>query len=423
MSVLGSASADHRLAEGEVREVLSGAFSRVDVAGRKVLVIIPDGTRTAPMPLMFRLLGEVLGRRVARLDYLVALGTHPPLDDAALGRLVGTPVSAGSAGASRVLNHRWDLPETFATVGTIPADEVAQASDGLLSVDIPVRLNRLVGEPGRANPYDLVLVCGPVFPHEVAGFSGGAKYFVPGIAGPEVINVTHWIGALATSRRIIGVADTPVRRLIDRAASLVPTPSLLIAMVMHGEALRGLFVGGMGDAWRAAVELSAELDIVWVERPYRRVLSVVPTIYDDLWTGAKGMYKLEPAIEDGGEVVLYAPHISEVSYVHGGHIDAVGYHVRDYFLARWEQVRHVPWGVLAHSTHLRGDGSFRDGVERPRIRVTLATAIPRERCERIGLGYIDPSTIDPEEWAGREHEGVLLVRRAGEMLYRLRPRD
>ena len=75
---------------------------------------------------------------------------------------------------------------------------------------------------------------------------------------------------------------------------------------------------------------------------------------------------------------------------------------------------------FAHSTHLRGDGSFRDGVERPRIRVTLATGIPRERCERIGLGYLDPATVDPEQWAGQEDEGVLLVRRAGEMLYRLR---
>jgi len=421
VTLLGSVRAEQPLDEGAVRAVLGDALGAADVDGCRVLVIIPDGTRTAPMPLMVRLLGEVLGPRVARLDYLVALGTHPAMSDAALSKLVGAPVRDGVAGSSRIVNHRWDLPETFATLGTISSGEVAEASGGRLALDIPVRLNRLVGSPGGDNPYDLVVVCGPVFPHEVAGFSGGNKYFVPGIAGPEIINVTHWIGALVTSREIIGVADTPVRRLIDRAASLVPTPSLLLAMVMHGEALRGLFVGDMVEAWRAAVELSAELDIVWVERPYRRVLSMVPTIYDDLWTGAKGMYKLEPAIADGGEVIIYAPHISEVSTVHGAHIDEIGYHVRDYFLACWERVRHVPWGVLAHSTHLCGDGSFIGGVERPRIQVTLATSIPRERCERIGLGYLDPATIDPEDWAGREDEGVLLVRRAGEMLYRLRP--
>ena len=156
-----------------------------------------------------------------------------------------------------------------------------------------------------------------------------------------------------------------------------------------------------------------ELDIVWVDRPYRRVLSMVPEMYDDLWTGAKGMYKLEPAIADGGEVVIYAPHITEVSYVHGRIIDEIGYHVRDYFTAQWDRFSRFPWGIVAHSTHVRGAGTFVDGVERARIDVTLATGIPKERCERIGLGYLDPASIDPEEWADREDEGILFVRRAG----------
>ena len=162
---------------------------------------------------------------------------------------------------------------------------------------------------------------------------------------------------------------------------------------------------------------------MWVDRPFKRVLSVMPEMYDDIWTGAKGMYKLEPAIADGGEVVVYAPHITEVSYVHGHHLDQIGYHVRDYFIAEWENFKHFPWGVLAHSTHLRGGGSYVDGVETPRIQVTLATGIPRERCEAIGLGYLDPAEVDPEEWADREDEGVLLVRRAGEQLYRLKNQD
>jgi nickel-dependent lactate racemase len=187
---------------------------------------------------------------------------------------------------------------------------------------------------------------------------------------------------------------------------------------MHGETLHGFFAGAMEEAWLAATELSAELAIRYVERPFQRVLSVMPEMYNDLWTAAKGMYKMEPAIADGGEVVIFAPHIDEVSYVHGEVIDEIGYHVRDYFLQQWDRFREYPWGVLAHSTHLRGAGTFEDGVERPRIRVTLATGIPPERCERLGLGYLDPSTVDPEEWADREGEGVLLVRRAGEMLYR-----
>jgi len=148
----------------------------------------------------------------------------------------------------------------------------------------------------------------------------------------------------------------------------------------------------------------------------------MPEMYDDLWTAAKGMYKMEPAIADGGEVVIYAPHITEVSYTHGRLIDEIGYHVRDYFVKQWDRFKDYPWGVLAHSTHLRGVGSYdvSTGIERPRIRVTLSTGIPRERCERIGLGYLDPTTVDPEEWAGREEEGILLVRRAGERLYRVK---
>lgn len=405
---------DKTLTDSEVRHALTEALAQVDLAGRRVLVIIPDSTRTAPIPLLFRLLQELLAEKVTALDYLVALGTHMAMDDAALSKLVGQTVQDGMAGAAHIFNHRWDLPETFVELGVLSAAEVEELTEGRFGLEVSVRLNKLLLE------YDQLLICSPVFPHEVAGFSGGNKYFVPGVAGPEIINVTHWLGALVTSMDIIGVADTPVRRMIDRAATFIPTPSLCLALVMHGQSLHGFYVGNMVEAWRAATELSAALDIVYVDKPYRRVLSVIPDLYDDLWTGAKGMYKLEPAIADGGEVIIYAPHITEVSYTHGAIIDEVGYHIRDYFVAQWDQFKHYPWGVLAHSTHLRGGGTFENGVEQPRIQVTLATGIPPERCEKIGLGYMNPATVDPEDWAGREDEGVLLVPRAGEMLYRLK---
>ena len=417
--LVGKSAREHPLTEAEVHGLMAEALARVNLAGHRVLVIVPDGTRTAPVALLRTVLDELLGPKVAALDYLAALGTHQPMDDAALGRLLGVPVHGGEAGTSRVFNHRWDLPETFVTLGKVSAAEIATLSGGRLELDVPVRLNRLVGSPDGRSQYDQIIVCGPVFPHEVVGFSGGNKYFFPGVAGAEVINVTHWLGALLTSREIIGVADTPVRRLIDRAASFIPTPRLCVALVMHHNSLHGLFVGTMEEAWRAAAALSEKLNIIRVERAYQRVLSVIPEMYADLWTAAKGMYKLEPVIADGGEVVIFAPHLTEVSYVHGRNIEEIGYHVRDYFLAQWDRFKHYPWGVLAHSTHLRGAGTFEGGVERPRIRVTLATGIPRDRCERIGLGYLDPKTVVPEAWANREHEGVLLVRRAGEILYKV----
>ena len=424
--VIGTDHSDRALIENEIHDLTAEALARAGLAGKRVLVIIPDHTRTAPIPLFFRLFHELLGQQVTALDYLVALGTHQPMDDAALSQLVGVEVRDGQAIPSRphphtsplphprVFNHRWDLPETFATLGTITERETRALSNGMLSLDVPVKVNKMILD------YDQLVVCGPVFPHEVVGFSGGNKYFFPGIAGLEMINVTHWLGALLTSMAIIGTPDTPVRRMIDRAALFIPVPTLCFALVMHGESLHGLYVGPMKEAWRAAADLSAQLDVVYVEHPFRRVLSVMPEMYDDLWTAAKGMYKLEPVVADGGEVVIYAPHIDEISYTHGKVIDEIGYHVRDYFVKQWDRFEHFPWGVLAHSTHLRGVGTYENGVERPRIQVTLATSIPEERCQRINLGYLDPATIDPDEWEGREEEGVLLVRQAGEMLYRVK---
>jgi len=414
--VIGQGSVERQLGADEVRRIAGEALGPLPIDGRRVLVVIPDGTRTMPMPLLFGILGDLVGGRAAALDYLVALGTHQPMSDAQLSTLVGRPVKDGMAGASRIHNHRWDDPATFATLGVIPEAEVAALTGGLLTREVPVALNRLVLE------YDQIVVCGPVFPHEVVGFSGGNKYFFPGIAGPDIINFTHWLGALLTSYRVIGTADTPVRALIDRAAELIDRPVVCAALVVSHDAIHGFYVGPAREAWRAAAALSARTHVVWVERPYRRVLSVMPAMYDDLWTAAKGMYKMEPVVADGGEVVIYAPHVTEVSYTHGALIDAIGYHCRDYFLGQWERFRDYPGGVLAHSTHVKGLGTFdgATGAERPRIRVTLATGIPPERCERINLGYLDPASIRIDEWKHREADGVLVVAPAGERLYRLR---
>lgn len=413
MGVSGRGRASGCLTGAEVRSAAADGLAALPVDGRRVLVLIPDGTRTMPMPLMFDTLEREVGPRTAALDYLVALGTHAPMDDAQLGRLLGRPVSDGRAGRSRVFNHRWDDPATFVTLGTIPARDVADLSGGRLRCDVPVALNRLVVE------YDHVLVCGPVFPHEVAGFSGGTKYLFPGVAAPEIIHLTHWLGALITSADVIGTMDTPVRAVIDRAAGLLDTPVSLLALVVTHEGVAGVYCGDVHAAWRRAAALSARRHVVWLDRPRRRVLSLMPAMYADLWTAGKGMYKAEPAVEDGGEVVIHAPHVGEVSRVHGRLIEEIGYHCLPYFLAQWERFAHVPGGILAHSTHVRGKGAFEAAsrTETPRIRVTLATAIPRALCERINLGYADPSAIEPEAWEAEA--GALVIPRAGEVLYRV----
>ena len=142
-------------------------------------------------------------------------------------------------------------------------------------------------------------------------------------------------------------------------------------------------------------------------------------MYDELWVGGKCMYKLEPVVAEGGELIIYAPHIREISLTL---IRKIGYHCRDYFLKQWDEYKDFPWGVLAHSTHVRGIGTYKEGVERCRVQVTLATGIPEEVCREINLGYRDPAQIGPQELANREEEGVLLVPNAGEMLYHLRQR-
>lgn len=415
--LIGRGSETETLTEARVRTLLGEAFGGAPVDGERVLVIIPDGTRTAPIPLMFRLLYEVLGARVAQLDYLIALGTHQPMSDAAIAKLVGVNAEERSTRypKSEVYNHRWDQPGTLQTVGVIGADEMRALTDGLVGRETPITLNRMIWG------YDRLLILGPVFPHEVAGFSGGAKYLFPGIAGREIIDSTHWLGALSTSYETIGVKDTAVRRVLHRGARFVTDakPLTCLKLVMKGSALHGLFIGDYIGAWEAAAELSAKLNIVYKPAPFTSVLSMPSTKYDDLWTAAKAMYKTEPVIADGGEVIIYAPHISQVSVTHGPLIEAVGYHVRDYFLGQWERFKDLSWTVLAHSTHVKGAGTYGGGVERPRIQVTLATGIPREVCERVNLGFRDHRTIDPDDWRGREGEGKLLVENAGETLYRL----
>src|SRR6266566_2457206 len=422
--VLGKGSTTATLTTEDIQQLLASADEQLlvgtglDPTNKRVLVIIPDGTRTAPIPLMFRLLYEQFGRRAAQLDYLIALGTHPPMLQEAIDHLVGvTAVQRAERYPNvRIFNHDWHNPQALQTIGVIMGSEAAEMTGGLLTDDVPVTLNRLIFA------YDLLLICGPVFPHEVAGFSGGAKYLFPGIAGPDIINFTHWLGALVTSLRTIGIKDTPVRRVITQAAGFVPRPLLCLAMVMQGQDLHGLYIGDHLEAWSQAADLSAQLDITYVDHPFHRVLSAPAAMYDDLWTAAKAMYKTEPAIADGGEVIIYAPHITEVSYTHGNLIDEVGYHVRDYFVKQWDRFKHVPGSILAHSTHVKGTGTYDEalGIETPRISVTLATGIPEERCQRINLGYADYREIDPEAWKGREQEGILFVPHAGEMLYRAR---
>lgn len=430
------------LADEQVTAFVTDQLAAHPFDGRSVCVLVPDATRTCPLPLLMRAVHGALHGRVTRLTVLVALGTHAPMTDEALAEHLG--YTAGRLGdtypGTTVINHEWSRPETFVDLGTIPAARVAELSGGRLEVEVPVLLNRAVVE------HDIALVIGPVLPHEVVGISGGNKYFFPGVGGQRIIDVSHWLGALITSAEIIGTTGiTPVRALIDDAAALIPSEKLALCVVT-AEVADGAVDGAVGDAvpaaaagagagtasalhsvsfgdtrasWASAAEVCAATHVTYLDAPVRRVLSIVPEMYDEIWTAAKGFYKLEPVVADGGEVILYAPHVTEISSTHP-EIHEIGYHCRDYFVARWDRFAHVHWGVLAHSTHLRGAGTYdaATGEEQLRVQVTLATGIPEDVCRAANLGYLDPATVDPAVFAA--DPDTLVVPRAGEMLFRLR---
>ena len=414
--IFKTASSGKSVDVDQVAEVMALTCPVEDYRGKKVLTIVPDGTRTAPVGLLFQTLFKQIGGVTKNLDVMVALGTHQPMSEAAIcERLDMTPAQrSGEFASVRFFNHAWDDPKQLRHVGTIPAAEINKLSSGLFALEVPVEINKLVFE------YDQVVIIGPVFPHEVVGCSGGNKYLFPGIGGPQILNFFHWLGAVVTNPMIIGNKWTPVRAVVDRAGSMVNVSKLCFCMVVDGPNLAGIFAGSPESAWDQASDLSRRLHICYKDHSFKTILSCAPKMYDELWTGGKCMYKLEPVLEDGGELIIYAPHITEVCVSHGRTIHEVGYHCRDYFVKQWDKFKHYPWGVLAHSCHVYGLGTYVDGKETPRARVTLATGIPPDVCRKINLGYRDPQSINPADFANREDEGVLLVPKAGEMLYHLK---
>lgn len=393
-------------------EFAARAIASEGLASRRVLCIVPDATRSMPMPAMFRALADNL----PRVDFLIALGTHPAMSDAAILQHFGLTKNERETTYKRVgiFNHDWQNPGELVSIGRISSEEMLEISEGMMDDSPEVLINR------RILGYDALVIAGPVFPHEVAGFSGGNKYFFPGIAGPEILHLFHWLGALITNPVINGAKYTPVRRVIDASAALIPKQKFAFCLHVVEKKCRAIFFGTPEEAWDAAADAAAKTHIRYVDRAYESVLAICPEMYGDIWTAGKCMYKLEPIVADGGELIIYAPHITQVSVTHGPLLKRIGYHTRDYFLAQMDKFADVPGGILAHSTHVRGIGAYEDGVEVPRIDVTLATGIPEAECRAINLGYRDPATINPKDWANAEDRGRLLVPHAGEILHRLR---
>ena len=400
---------------GIVREAL-----RAIPRGARVLAVIPDRTRDDNTDVLFPLIAQELAEREAStVDALVAQGTHPPMTDAEKHAKIG-----GGRGSmpllGRILDHHWDRPSELITLGTLSAAQVSRLSGGLMAQDVPITLNARLA-PGN---YDYIFVAGAVVPHEVAGFAGGAKYFFPGVAGPELTHLTHWLGALATIERVIGRVETPTRHVIEAAADFVTTPVIAFTSVStrdeQGLHTHALFTGGLRETVRQAAAVSSQVHIRYTNRRYRRVVAILDAHYDEMWVGGKASYKLGGIIEDGGELIVYAPHLKGISTTHGALIEKYGY-------APLEVVREMVEGsdelranlcVAAHLAHVSYAGRVgADGRVEPRYRITLATAIPEEICRRVKLGFADCATFDLR--AARQDPETLVVDHAGRDLFLL----
>ena len=414
--IIGKGYENRFLTDDEIFGLMSESIESANLSGKKVLVIIPDHSRTAPIGKLFKMLYKLLVHKSASLDFLIALGTHPPMTDEQIYHRVEITAEEHKQKYSKVrfFNHHWKDPDALTTLGTISKEEIAKITDDTFSMPVKIVVNKKVLD------YDHLLIIGPVFPHEVVGFSGGNKYIFPGIAGQEIIDFLHWLGAVITNPLINGHKYTSVRKVIDCAVSHLSVKRSAFCLVVKGEELAGLYYSSPEEAWSKAADLSDKVHITYKDKPFHTVLSCAPKMYDDIWTAGKCMYKLEPVVADGGTLIIYAPHIDEISYSHGKIIDMIGYHTRDYFVKQWDKFKNYPWGVVAHSTHVRGIGTYENNIEKPRVNVVLATKIPEERCRKINLGYMDPDKINIDDYKNKEDKGILYVAKAGEILYRLK---
>jgi nickel-dependent lactate racemase len=418
-SVIGAGAPDRDLAPAELRAIVEQALSGV-APGSRVLAIVPDKTRDDNTDLLFPFAAQFLARRgAARLDALVAQGTHAAMSDDEKRMKLGVRDPAAAPGLGQIFDHQWSDSGHLVTIGELAREQVRGMSGGLLDQAVQLTVDRLLAPGG----YDTVLVFSATVPHEVAGFAGGAKYFFPGVAGPELTHLTHWLGALLGIENVIGRIETASRHLIEAAAAHIPAPIISLNSVVnrgrdHRLRTHALFAGDLRQAFRRAAQVSQQVHIKYTGRKFMRVVALLDEHYDDLWVGGKASYKLGPIIEGGGELIVYAPHLRSVSPVHGKLIERYGYapvEIVRQFVAQSPELQ-ANLCVAAHLAHV-SFASRRDanGQLVPRYQITLASGLDEATCRRINLGYMDPHSFRRQDYDAAPD--TLVVEQAGRDLY------
>jgi nickel-dependent lactate racemase len=423
-AIVGRGGPDLDLSPAELRAIVEQTLLTIGPDTR-VLAIISDKTRDDNTDILFPFAAEILAaRNIAQFDALVAQGTHMPMTEEEKRAKIGLGKGSSAPGLGEIYDHQWNRPEELVTIGELSAARVTELTGGLITEAVQVNLNRLLA-PGI---YDTVLVFGATVPHEVAGFAGGAKYFFPGVAGPDLTHATHWLGALASIENVIGRIETPTRHMIEAAAEFVPARIIsLNSVVTRGDDNRlrtqALFAGDVREAFREAAEVSRQVHIKYTGRKYKRVVALLDEHYDELWVGGKASYKLGGIIAEGGELIIYAPHLRAISETHGLLIEKYGYapldRVREMVALSTELQANL--AVAAHLAHVSYAGQRdENGRVIPRFRITMAAALDEATCERVNLGFMDHRQFRREEYDS--DPDTLVVERAGRDLYLVEPR-
>ena len=420
--IIGKGHPDFDLRPASLREILSEALSSIR-PGSSVLAIVADKTRDDNTDILFPLAAQILAdRRIAKLDVIIAQGTHAPMSEHDKRIKIGAIESGQVSGLGHIFDHDWSNPEKLVTIGVLDAARVQEITGGLIDRPIDLRVNRLLA-PGV---YDAVLIFGTTAPHEVAGFSGGAKYFFPGVAGPELTHASHWLGALATIEKVIGRVETPTRHLFEAAADCVPARVISLSSVVtrdHGRMqTHALFCGDFRQTVRKAAEVSRRVHIRYTGRKYKRVVALLDPHYEDLWVGGKASYRLGPVIEEDGALIIYAPRVTNISETHGDMIKRYGYapleRIRELVARSAELQQNLC--VAAHLAHVSFAGRrLPDGSVAPRYSITLASAIDPETCQQVNLQYMDPRAFRREDY--ENDSDTLIVEQAGRDLYLVEP--
>ncbi|MFC2084731.1 lactate racemase domain-containing protein [Bacteroidota bacterium] len=293
------------LSENEVKE---GLFSALNKLGekRKVLIIPPDFTRYHSKAgeltrYVYEYYGDIL------TDIMPALGTHSPMTDKEIEIMyAGIPKSL-----FRI--HNWK--EDLVTLGEVPAEFVKDVSENKVNFSWPVQVNKLLIE----EKFDLILSVGQVVPHEVIGMANYNKNIFIGTGGKESINRSHYLGAAYGMERIMGRADTPVRKVLNFASDNIARklPIVYIMTVIDKDEnnnliIRGLFIGDEYKSFKMAADLSFKVNFELLDQPLNKVVVYLnPEEYKSTWLGNKSIYRTRMAIADRGELIVLAPGLRE----------------------------------------------------------------------------------------------------------------